>query len=178
MKSLKQMINESSELDIFSKKKWDGKTLSIGIRKGSNYDSIKTVKMPKGKYFVINDPYKRAVHLVAWGDLRSYAVPNQRDSYEDFDARDVLYATDDVQDAAKWMLKNLVKDGAAEFPGESWHDIDVDKAKGKKTGAKYNGIYDNADVLNQYLNGENVEDMDDTNEFDDYSDYDIAEMIY
>jgi hypothetical protein len=173
MKSLKQTILESEwgrpkgfKRADFKDGKFDG-LLKIDL------DARKKVKLPKANFFVVNDPYKKSLHLCQLGDLREGAMTNKKDSWEDFDARDILYSSNDLKDAVKWMLTNLYPDGVEEFDEDT--NGELDKAKLKKVGAKFNNIYDNPDILNDFLNGD--DNLDDDNFGWDFSDKELAEYF-
>jgi hypothetical protein len=155
------------------KDEWDGYLLvfhNIVREESANTDFCDYIKVnPLHKFYVIKDPYKKAINLVSLGDLRQYLrgywfFVHNNNSYESFTKNNILFSAYSLRDCMWWMIENLAEDGAKEIVETRIHQdnekvsedewfFDWDKEKMKSISG-YEFSTENPAEFVQYLHGD------------------------
>jgi len=114
---LNKNINISKEYSLDIPVVKDGDTSEISD------DTWKIVNIPKAKYIVYIDKYRRRqYHFASLGDFISQLIYFQ-DDYEDFNPdKDIIYYGDDLEDVFNWYVDKL---GISKYLDKNsrWEDI-------------------------------------------------------
>jgi hypothetical protein len=164
MITLTKYINESSKKivsDLMVVKLPNGQEPDEPLEKK---DVLRTIKLKTNhKFFVVNDLYKRGIHLMALSDLRLMCRGAQYDSFEDFSAKDILFSSETCKECVDWMLDHIGNpDVKAKLKGmedlddydDSWDEVEDlwDEKKAKKIG-KWGFVCDSPMFIAQFLAG-------------------------
>lgn len=121
MKNIVNFLNESNK---FTRDLVGSKIKMYAATTGQQFE------IPNKIWYVWKDHYRNCAKIGCYGDLAQNTAfnamyVNERDC-EDFSPSDILYATDDLKDAIKWLCDNGCSDKDA-FAKLKDNDADFDK---------------------------------------------------